>query len=180
MQRTGRTGHAMFRVIAQDSRRTPTSGKVAAYLGNYDPHTKTAVLTKEKIVYYLEHGAQPSERVAKLLKSEGIKLPAWTVTEKKQARSIRHPEKLRRNRPAELAAEPVAEAAPAPAENSEPAVTETTEETPVEVAEAEVAAEPVETEANEEAAAEAEVVSEAEPVEAEAVVPSEQTPNKPE
>jgi small subunit ribosomal protein S16 len=173
MQRTGRTGHAMFRVIAQDSRRTPTSGKVAAYLGNYDPHTKTAVLTKDKIVFYLEHGAQPSERVAKLLKSEGIKLPAWTAEAKKQARSIRHPEKLRRNRPDEPAAEPVAETT-TPAETSEPAATETTEETPAEVAEAEIAAEPAEIEAEEAVAAEAEEV------EVKDSESADQTPNKPE
>jgi small subunit ribosomal protein S16 len=41
MQRTGRRGHAMFRVIVQDSHRSPTSGKVVAFLGSYDPHTKS-------------------------------------------------------------------------------------------------------------------------------------------
>ena len=30
MQRTGRKGHAQFRVIVQESRRTPTSGNVVA------------------------------------------------------------------------------------------------------------------------------------------------------
>ena len=77
MQRTGRKGHAQFRVVVQDSRRTPTSGRVVARLGSYDPHTKTATLDKEKAGYYLEHGAQPSDRVARLLKSEGVKLPDW-------------------------------------------------------------------------------------------------------
>ena len=60
MQRTGRKGHAQFRVVVQDSRRTPTSGRIVAALGNFDPHTKTANLDKEKASFYLEHGAQPS------------------------------------------------------------------------------------------------------------------------
>ena len=75
MQRTGRKGHAQFRVIVQDSRRTPTSGKIVAPLGSYDPHSKQTTLNKEKAQFYLEHGAQPSERVAAILKAEGVKLP---------------------------------------------------------------------------------------------------------
>ena len=47
MQRTGRKGHAMFRMVVQDSRQTPTSGRVVATLGSYDPHTKTSTLNKE-------------------------------------------------------------------------------------------------------------------------------------
>ena len=97
LQRTGRKSHAMFRVIVQDSRRTPTSGKLVAFLGSYDPHTKNAILSKEKVIYYLEHGAQPSERVAKLLSKEGVKLPAWVRPVKEKSRVIRNPEKLRRN-----------------------------------------------------------------------------------
>jgi small subunit ribosomal protein S16 len=132
MQRTGRKGHAMFRVVVQDSRRTPTSGKVVASLGSYDPHTKVALLSKDKVGFYLEHGAQPSERVAKLLKSEGIKLPSWVSLAKEKSRTVRHPEKLRRNRPAETEAvsEPEATAEPTPdVEEVVPAATEVSEET---------------------------------------------------
>ena len=105
MQRTGRKGHAMFRVVVQDSRRTPTSGKIVASLGSYDPHTKATSLDKEKAQFYLEHGAQPSDRVALLLKTEGIKLPTWVDIGDKKAGKLRNPDKLRRNRPAEPAAE---------------------------------------------------------------------------
>jgi len=52
----------MFRVVVQDSRVTPTSGKVVAFLGSYDPHAKTAVLDKEKAATFLKNGAQPSDR----------------------------------------------------------------------------------------------------------------------
>ena len=110
MQRTGRHGHAMFRMVVQDSRRTPTSGKIVALLGNYDPHAKTVTVNKEKTSFYLEHGAQPSDRVARLLKNEGLKLPEWVKLEAKKASKIRNPEKLRRNRPTEEATPEVAEA----------------------------------------------------------------------
>lgn len=111
MQRTGRKGHAMFRVVVQDARRTPTSGKVVARLGSYDPHSKTLNLDKDKAAFYLEHGAQPSDRIAGLLKSEGVKLPAWVKLPTDKQRDVRNPEKRRSTRPAEAAApaEPVSD-----------------------------------------------------------------------
>jgi small subunit ribosomal protein S16 len=140
MQRTGRKGHAMFRLIVQDSRRTPTSGKVVAYLGSYDPHAKNLTINKEKASFYLDHGAQPSERIAKLLQIEGVPLPKWLTPAGTKERSVRHPDKRRSTAPAAAAEE-----APAPA--AETAV-ETASDAP---AEAEAAAESV---AAEETAAE--------------------------
>lgn len=128
MQRRGRKGHATYRVVVQDSRVSPTSGKVVAYLGHYDPHTKTNSLVKDKAEFYLTHGAQPTERVAKLLKSEGIKLPKWVKEPTKQERATRNPEKLRKNRPEEPAEEAPAEEPEAPEAESK------TEETPAEEA----------------------------------------------
>jgi small subunit ribosomal protein S16 len=131
LQRVGRKGHAQFRVVVQDSRRTPTSGKVVAALGSYNPHTKTATLDKEKVSFYLEHGAQPSDRVVRLLTAEGVKLPKWAVKAPKKSSAIRNPEKLRRNRPAEeVQEETPAEAQEADAETVEeaPAAAEITPE----------------------------------------------------
>jgi small subunit ribosomal protein S16 len=121
MQRTGRKGHAQFRVVVQDSRRTPTSGKIVAALGAFNPHTKETTLNKEKAAFYLEHGAQPSERVVRLLQAEGVKLPSWVATGDQKQGKLRNPEKLRKNRPAEEAAPeaPEAEEAPAEAEAAE-------------------------------------------------------------
>lgn len=99
MQRTGRKGHAQFRVVVQDSRRTPSSGRVVAQLGHFDPHTKEIAINKEKAVYYLKNGAQPSDRVARLLKSEGVKLPDWVKFNSEKKRSVKNPDKLRRNQP---------------------------------------------------------------------------------
>src|SRR3982751_4922946 len=101
MQRTGRKGHAMFRVIVQEARSTPTSGKIVAQLGHYDPHAKALTLDKDKAGFYLQHGAQPSDRVARLLKAEGVKLPAWVQLEADKQRTVRNADKRRNNRPRE-------------------------------------------------------------------------------
>lgn len=118
MQRTGRKGHAMFRVVVQDSRLTPTSGKVVAGLGSYDPHAKTATLDKEKATTFLKNGAQPSDRVIRLFQAEGIDLPSWVkLPNATKKREIRHADKLRKNQPKEEA--PAEEAAPEAAEKTE-------------------------------------------------------------
>jgi small subunit ribosomal protein S16 len=145
MQRTGRKGHAMFRVVVQESRLTPTSGKVVATLGSYDPHAKTVILDKDKAATFLKNGAQPSDRAALLLQKEGVKLPGWVKLSGKRDSKIRNPEKLRRNNPVETpkdetpaaeevtVAEAISEEAPtdeAPAE--EPTTEETAAETPTE------------------------------------------------
>ncbi|HSX46590.1 MAG TPA: 30S ribosomal protein S16 [Patescibacteria group bacterium] len=141
MQRTGRKGHAQFRVVVQDSRRTPTSGKIVAHLGHFNPHTKETTLDKTKAQFYLEHGAQPSDRAARLLKAEGVKLPKWVELPDKKKSSIRNPEKLRRNRPPEpKAPKAPVEEAPAevtPAEAAPAAEADETAETPVEPTEGE-------------------------------------------
>jgi small subunit ribosomal protein S16 len=122
MQRTGRKGHAQFRVVVQDSRQAPTSGRFVALLGSYDPHAKTTTLVKDKAEYYLSNGAQPSDRVVRLFEREGVALPTWIkkpTASKKSA--VRHPEKLRRNQVKEAtpAEAPVEAAAEAPAAEAE-------------------------------------------------------------
>lgn len=118
MQRLGRKGHPTYRVVVQDSRQAPTSGKFVAMLGSYDPHTKVSTLVKDKAQLFLDNGAQPSDRVVRLFQSEGIKLPSWVkVDSQAGARSLKNPDKLRKNQqPAEKALEaeaPVEETAPA-------------------------------------------------------------------
>jgi small subunit ribosomal protein S16 len=141
MQRTGRKGHAMFRVVVQDSRRTPTSGRIVAQLGSYDPHGKAIIIDKERAGFYLQHGAQPSDRVARLLKSEGVDLPAWVSLPTNKQRTVRHADKRRSTTPVvpveEVAAAEVEEVIPpeveAPAVEEETSVP--TEETATEEAE---------------------------------------------
>jgi small subunit ribosomal protein S16 len=105
LQRTGRKGHAMFRVVVQDSRWTPSSGKVVARLGSYDPHAKTTILDKEKVKFYLEHGAQPSERLTRIIKNEGVDLPNWVKQSVTKESTTRNPDKRRSTRPEEPKAE---------------------------------------------------------------------------
>lgn len=140
MQRTGRKGHAQFRLVVQDSRFSPSSGRVVAFLGSYDPHNKTTTLDKEKAQKYLSNGARPSGRAVTILKSEGVALPKWVSEDAPRSRAIRNTEKLRRNRPVEEtpAEEPAAEETPA----EEASVEETAaEESPAEEAPAETPAE---------------------------------------
>lgn len=121
----------MFRMVVQESRLTPTSGRVVAQLGSYDPHAKAVTLAKDKAEFYLSHGAQPSDRVIRLLESEGVKLPGWVRKGTDKKHTIRNPEKLRRNQPKQetpAAAEPAAE--PTPTEATEPAEPQATTETP--------------------------------------------------
>src|SRR5579862_4228250 len=140
LQRTGRSGHAQFRLIVQDSRFSPTRGREVSYLGNYDPHTKTATIDGEKAAHYLENGAQPSDRVARLLKKEGVKLPAWVKLDEPRNRAVRNPAKRRSTAPAQ----PEAPAAPAePA--AEEAAAEPAEQSQPEPAAADTAPEPAET-----------------------------------
>lgn len=127
LQRQGKTHYATYRVIVQDVLRHPSSGKVVAYVGSYNPHTKQVQLDKEAIENYLSHGAQPTDRVVRILTGEGMTMPKWVKTVRGKQRDIRNPEKLRRNQPKEEPAEaPADETAPSDssaAEPSEPAET---------------------------------------------------------
>lgn len=109
LQRQGKTHYATYRVIVQDVLRHPSSGKVVAYVGSYNPHTKQVQLDKEAIENYLSHGAQPTDRVVRILTGEGMTMPKWVKTARGKQRDIRNPEKLRRNQPRDESAEAPAE-----------------------------------------------------------------------
>lgn len=128
MQRTGRKGHAMFRMVVQDARLTPTSGKVVARLGSYDPHAGLSSLDKEKASFYLKNGARPSDRVARLLASEGVELPSWIRPSVKKEGKVRNPEKLRKNKQNSINDDQQA-AEPEQTKSSEPTTPETPQET---------------------------------------------------
>ncbi len=106
LQRVGRKGYPVYRLAVQESQRHPSSGRVVAYVGSYNPHTKEANVQVELAQKYLDNGAQPTPRVVKLLKDAGVKLPSWVkqATTDKQ-KSIRNVEKLRKNQPKEEIAE---------------------------------------------------------------------------
>lgn len=121
LQRQGKTHYATYRVIVQDVLRHPSSGKVVAYVGSYNPHTKQVQLDKEAIENYLSHGAQPTDRVVRILTGEGITMPKWVKVVRGKQRDIRNPEKLRRNQPREESAEaPAEETAASDGDTAEP------------------------------------------------------------
>lgn len=104
LQRLGRKGYPVYRLAVQEAHRHPSSGRVVAYVGLYNPHTKEASIQTDLAQKYLDNGAQPTPRVVKLLKDAGVKLPKWVkepATDKKKA--LRNPEKLRKNQPKEEA-----------------------------------------------------------------------------
>lgn len=69
--------------------RTPRDGRSIEQLGYYDPLSRNPetkeVLKADRIRYWLSVGAQPSEKVAAILKRHGIKKPApgepWKLPE---------------------------------------------------------------------------------------------------
>ena len=110
LQRIGRKGYPVYRLAVQEAQRHPSSGRVVAYVGSYNPHTKEATVQVEAAQKYLDNGAQPSPRVVKLLGDAGVKLPTWVktaATDKQKA--IRNTEKRRKNQPKEEVAEESAE-----------------------------------------------------------------------
>ena len=76
MKKIGRSHQNFFRICAMD-KRAPRHGRPLEELGTYDPHVKEtdarALLKPERIDYWLSVGAQPSERVAVLIKKYGTK-----------------------------------------------------------------------------------------------------------
>lgn len=123
LQRVGRKGHPVYRLAVQEAQRHPSSGRIVAYVGSYNPHTKEAKIQVETAQKYLDNGAQPTPRVVKLLKEAGVKLPKWVKeADTSKQKSIKYAEKLRKNQPKEEEA-PAEEPVQAPEEvpSEEPA-----------------------------------------------------------
>lgn len=114
LQRVGRKGYPVYRLAVQEAQRHPSSGRVVAYVGSYNPHTKEANVQVELAQKYLDNGAQPTPRVVRILADAGVKLPDWVKKADNKTKSIKNAEKLRKNQPKEeVVEEPVAEEAPA-------------------------------------------------------------------
>jgi len=104
LQRLGRKAYPVYRLAVQESQRHPSSGRVVAYVGSYNPHTKESNVNVELAQKYLDNGAQPTPRVVKLMKAAGVKLPNWVKEfEGSKTKTVRNAEKLRKNQPKEEA-----------------------------------------------------------------------------
>lgn len=74
LMRMGKTKQPTYRVVAADSR-SPRDGRFIEIVGTYEPRQDPSrvVIDNDKAVDWLRKGAQPTERVQKLLQESG----AW-------------------------------------------------------------------------------------------------------
>ena len=75
LTRLGKKKQPTYRVVVMDSRK-PRDGRYIEQLGIYDPRQNPSLIRidNERALYWLNTGAQPTERVQKLLEISG----AWT------------------------------------------------------------------------------------------------------
>lgn len=86
LQRKGRIRRPIYHIVVADSR-SPRDGRIIEQVGRYDGVTekKETVLNEDRILYWLETGAQPTDSVRKILRQEGLlykrHLVMWGKTE---------------------------------------------------------------------------------------------------
>jgi small subunit ribosomal protein S16 len=73
LRRTGAKKKPSYRIVVADAR-SKRDGRFIEIVGQYNPLTdpSTIVLDNDRARYWLSQGAQPTERVAKLLKIQGV------------------------------------------------------------------------------------------------------------
>ena len=122
LMRMGKKKQPTYRVVAADSR-SPRNGRFIEIIGTYEPRQDPSVIKidNERAVHWLQHGAQPTERVEKLLKISG----AWTeATGETVDASVptSAPKKSKKQQEKEVeAAEKAAAPAEAPSDDEAPA-----------------------------------------------------------
>ena len=118
LSRGGSKKRPFYRVVAADQR-SPRDGKFLEKLGTYNPmlpkdHADRFLVNEERVKYWLSNGAQPTERMQKMLSQLGLcAAPKINEQPKKSAPKAKAVE--RANEKAAKAAA-AAEAAAAPAE----------------------------------------------------------------
>ncbi len=81
LMRMGKKKQPTYRVVAADSR-SPRNGRFIEIVGTYDPRAEPSAIRidEDKTLAWLQKGAQPTERVEKLLRITGT----WdTFTERR-------------------------------------------------------------------------------------------------
>ena len=73
LRRMGKKKQPIYKMVASDSR-SPRDGKFLEAVGFYNPLTKphTLYLKEDRILYWLNVGAQPTHTVKSLLRQKGI------------------------------------------------------------------------------------------------------------
>ena len=188
LARGGSKKRPFYRIVIADER-APRDGNFIEKIGNFNPmvpkdHKERVVISKERAEHWLKVGAQPTDRVQRILAELGMMdAPKITEKTKKHLPKAKAQERTKAKEEAALKAEEDAKAAAeaAKAEAEKPAA----EEQPQAEAAPEAPAEPEATAAEEqpqaEVAPEAEAVAEETPAAPEAEpVASEEAPAEPE
>jgi small subunit ribosomal protein S16 len=73
LMRMGKTKQPTYRVVAADSR-SPRDGRFIEVIGTYEPREEPTriVLDKERVAKWLNDGAQPTDRVRRILVGAGV------------------------------------------------------------------------------------------------------------
>ncbi|HYA44902.1 MAG TPA: 30S ribosomal protein S16 [Acidimicrobiales bacterium] len=73
LMRMGKTKQPTYRIVAADSR-SPRDGRFIEVVGTYQPRDEPTrvVLDAERVAKWLSEGAQPTERVRRILAGAGI------------------------------------------------------------------------------------------------------------
>ena len=95
MKKMGRKHRPFYRICAIDQR-APRGGKVLEELGTYDPMVREtdarALLNGERVAYWIGVGAQPSDKVAILIKKYGLNGTHTEAQQSALARLAQRPE----------------------------------------------------------------------------------------
>lgn len=88
--RKGRKKQPFFKIVVTDKNNPPSSGRFVEEVGFYNPHTKECKVEKEKVSFWMEKGAQPSDVVWNLFIKEGVikgeKKNVVSLTKKRRAK----------------------------------------------------------------------------------------------
>ena len=73
LQRGGRKNYAFYSIVIADAR-APRDGRFTEKIGTYNPNTNPATvdLNFDRALYWVETGAQPTDTVRNILRSEGV------------------------------------------------------------------------------------------------------------
>jgi small subunit ribosomal protein S16 len=89
LTRKGKKNQPFFKVVVIDNKRTASGGRAVEDLGYVNPLTKKRSFNKERILYWISKGAQPSATMHNYLISEKIidekKVKITNISKKKQA-----------------------------------------------------------------------------------------------
>ena len=98
LARGGTKKRPYYRIVITDSR-SPRDGRFIEKVGTYNPllskeSENRVTLVKERVEYWLGTGAQPTDRVVKLLEKEGVKV-ANQNTHKSTPPQVKGPKKAK-------------------------------------------------------------------------------------